>query len=82
MSEIDFTICDKCSIEIEMDEANNGDEFDYGTLCNDCYGELATTELNQGTPRDEAIRFARELLKQNFIVIDTETTGSIRWPKL
>lgn len=27
------------------------------------------------TPRDEAIRFARELLKQNFIVIDTETTG-------
>lgn len=67
-----MTICDKCSKEIPINNANDADQFGFGTLCNDCYAEL----LAQGSsPRDEAILFARDLLKQDFIVVDTETTG-------
>jgi hypothetical protein len=36
-----MTICDKCGTEIEMEEANDGEEFGFGTLCNDCFAELS-----------------------------------------
>ena len=35
------TICDRCSTEIEQDEANDGSEFGYGTLCNECYATVS-----------------------------------------
>lgn len=35
------TNCERCTCEISEAESNNGDEFGYGILCNDCYAELS-----------------------------------------
>ncbi len=40
----EWTICDCCGEEILVEEANDGGEFGYGTLCNDCYAEALPDE--------------------------------------
>ncbi len=39
-----LTICDCCGTEIPVREANDGAEFGYGALCNDCYAEALPSE--------------------------------------
>jgi len=40
-----LTVCDRCGDEIPLAEANSvdeeGHEWQYATLCNDCYAEVA-----------------------------------------
>ena len=42
----EYTICDKCSQEIRVDEANypESGEWQDATLCNDCYATICEEE--------------------------------------